>query len=84
MFTFLTLTRRTIAGLWRSHGDRAPTQELNLKRPLRVLAWDERGTTKVGYEDPTALVGGYRLEALQGRLERMRALLAELVAEAAA
>jgi len=49
-----------------------------------VLAWDERGTTKVGYEDPTALVGGYRLEALQGRLERMRALLAELVAEAAA
>ena len=35
MFTFLTLTRRTFAGLWRSHGDPAPTQELNLRWGLR-------------------------------------------------
>jgi uncharacterized protein (DUF302 family) len=57
---------------------------VGIELPLGVLVWAERGTTKVGYEDPTALAGGYRLEELQGRLERMRAHLAELAAEAAA
>jgi uncharacterized protein (DUF302 family) len=57
---------------------------VGIELPLRVLVWAERGTTKVGYEDPTALAGGYRLDELQGRLELMRALLAELAAEAAA
>ena len=59
-----------------------PTVGIDL--PLRVLVWDERGTTKVGYEDPTELADRYRLDETQERLERMRALLAELAAEAAA
>ena len=59
-----------------------PTVGIDL--PLRVLVWDERGTTKVGYEDPTELADHYRLDETQERLERMRALLAELAAEAAA
>ncbi len=57
---------------------------VGIELPLRVLVWDERGTTKFGYEDPTALADRYRLDELQGRLKRMRALLAELAAEAAA
>jgi uncharacterized protein (DUF302 family) len=56
---------------------------VGIELPLRVLVWDDRGTTKVGYEDPAALADGYRLDALQGRLERMRALLDELATEAA-
>lgn len=56
---------------------------VGIELPLRVLVWDEGGTTKVGYEDPTALADGYRLDELQGRLERMRALLDELAADAA-
>jgi len=59
-----------------------PTVGIDL--PLRVLVWDERGTTKVGYQDPTELADHYRLDETQERLERMRALLAELAAEAAA
>jgi uncharacterized protein (DUF302 family) len=57
---------------------------VGIELPLRVLVWDERGTTMVGYHDPTALADSYRLDELQGRLERMRALVAELVTEAAA
>jgi uncharacterized protein (DUF302 family) len=56
---------------------------VGIELPLRVLVWDDRGTTKVGYEDPTALADGYRLDALEGRLERMRVLLDELATEAA-
>lgn len=59
-----------------------PTVGIDL--PLRVLVWDERGTTKVGYEDPTELADRYRLDETQERLERMRALLADLAAEAGA
>jgi uncharacterized protein (DUF302 family) len=59
-----------------------PTVGIDL--PLRVLVWDERGTTKVGYEDPTELADRYRLDETQERLERMRGLLADLAAEAAA
>jgi uncharacterized protein (DUF302 family) len=57
---------------------------VGIELPLRVLVWDDRGTTMVGYDDPTALADRYRLDGLQGRLERMRALVAELVSEAAA
>ncbi len=57
---------------------------VGIELPLRVLVWDERGATKVGYEDPTELADRYRLDETQERLERMRALLAELAAEAAA
>ena len=57
---------------------------VGIELPLRVLVWDERGTTKVGYQDPTELADHYRLDETQERLERMRALLAELAAEAAA
>jgi uncharacterized protein (DUF302 family) len=59
-----------------------PTVGIDL--PLRVLVWDERGTTKVGYGDPTELADRYRLDETQERLERMRALLADLAAEAGA
>jgi hypothetical protein len=38
----------------------------------------------VGYRNPTALANGYQLNGLQGRLERMRELVVELVSEAAA
>jgi uncharacterized protein (DUF302 family) len=57
---------------------------VGIELPLRVLVWDERGTTKVGYEDPTELADRYRLDETQERLERMRALLADLAAEAGA
>lgn len=57
---------------------------VGIELPLRVLVWDDRGTTMVGYNDPTALADGYRLAELQERLERMHALLAALVSEAVA
>ena len=57
---------------------------VGIELPLRVLVWDERRTTKVGYEDPTELADRYRLDETQERLERMRALLADLAAEAGA
>jgi uncharacterized protein (DUF302 family) len=57
--------------------------KVGLELPLRVLVWDDRGTTIVGYRDPTTLADSYRLDDLQERLARMRALVAELVSEAA-
>jgi uncharacterized protein (DUF302 family) len=57
---------------------------VGIELPLRVLVWDDGGTTMVGYHDPTALANGYQLNGLQGRLERMRELVVELVSEAVA
>ena len=57
---------------------------VGIELPLRVLVWDDRGTTMVGYNDPTALADRYRLDEPHERLERMQALLAAVVAEAVA
>jgi uncharacterized protein (DUF302 family) len=59
-------------------------QTVGIELPLKVLVWDESGTTMVGYLDPTALARSYRLDGHEERLERMRELLAALAAEAAA
>jgi uncharacterized protein (DUF302 family) len=56
---------------------------VGIELPLKMLVWDEGGTTRVGYHDPIALAESYRLDGLQPRLERIRGLLAGLAAEAA-
>jgi hypothetical protein len=52
--------------------------------PIRARLWDEFGTTMVGFRDPDELANTYRLDREHKHLQRMRTLLAEPSAEAAA
>lgn len=52
--------------------------------PLRLLIWDAEGQTMVAYGPPGALSGEYDLADHAGVLERMQALLAQIVAESVA
>jgi uncharacterized protein (DUF302 family) len=56
--------------------------EIGYELPLRVLVWDAGEGTIVGYRRPTELAGEYRVSANTAVLERMDALLQQLVAEA--
>ncbi len=51
--------------------------------PLRLLVWDDGGTTKLGWRPPPELAGGYRLALHAEVLERMQGLLEQLAAAAA-
>jgi uncharacterized protein (DUF302 family) len=55
---------------------------VGIELPLRMLIWDERGTTRVGFSDPAELAGSYDLAGSQPVLARLRGLLDELVADA--
>ena len=52
--------------------------------PLRMLVWDDRGHTKIGWRPPPELAGEYGLTEHAGVLQRMEGLLEQLAAEGAA
>jgi uncharacterized protein (DUF302 family) len=58
-------------------------RRIGIELPLRMLVWREGDDVLVGYRDPRELSGVYEVAALEGTLEKMAALLAELAAEAA-
>lgn len=49
--------------------------------PLRILIWDDRGTTRVGFRDPQSLSDRFEISAHAGALAAMASLLAQLLAE---
>jgi len=51
-----------------------------IELPLRMLVWSENGSTKVGYNDPRRLTESLDLRASHQSLEKMAALLDQLVA----
>jgi len=56
----------------------SPLAALDL--PLKVLVWDDRGQTKIGYADPAALAARYDLDPeLAGRLAGIHALTDALI-----
>jgi uncharacterized protein (DUF302 family) len=55
---------------------------VGIELPLRMLIWDEQGTTQIAFSDPAKLAGGYRLSGRLPVLSQMRTLLDQLVAEA--
>ncbi len=55
---------------------------VGIELPLRMLIWDEQGTTRIGFADPGALAGPYDLAGSQPVLARLRGLLDGLVADA--
>jgi len=55
---------------------------VGIELPLRLLIWDDGGTTRIGYTDPAALTQRYALDDVAENLNRMRGLLATIVAEA--
>jgi len=56
---------------------------LALSFALRILVWDEDGTTTLGYHDPIGLAGEYSLGQAGAVLGRMSQLLGGLVGETA-
>ena len=55
---------------------------VGLDLPLRLLVWDERGTTRIAFSDPVELARHYGLDDHLPVLSQMRALLDQVVAEA--
>jgi uncharacterized protein (DUF302 family) len=56
---------------------------VGIELPLRMLIWQDRDGTHVGYPDPRELSGRYALDGQQETLERQAAVLAKLAAAAA-
>jgi uncharacterized protein (DUF302 family) len=54
---------------------------VGIELPLRMLVWDDHGTTTIAYHDPHALAARYGLEATE-TLEAMLQLLETLAHEA--
>jgi uncharacterized protein (DUF302 family) len=54
--------------------------QVGYELPLRILAWDAKGRTLVGYRAPGELAERYALSEREELLERMTASLEELVA----
>jgi uncharacterized protein (DUF302 family) len=54
--------------------------QVGYELPLRILAWDAKGRTLVGYRAPGELAERYALSEREELLERMTATLEELVA----
>ncbi len=52
---------------------------VGIELPLRLLIWDDHGTTRIGYADPTGLTQRYALDGAAETLSRMRGLLAAIV-----
>jgi uncharacterized protein (DUF302 family) len=55
---------------------------VGVELPLRMLVWEDRDGTLLGYNDPLELAGRYDVEQHRATLEMMSALLAALAAEA--
>jgi uncharacterized protein (DUF302 family) len=55
---------------------------VGIELPLRLLIWDEQGTTRIGFSDPAELADQYGLGASLPVLSRLRGLLDDLVADA--
>jgi uncharacterized protein (DUF302 family) len=58
--------------------------EIGYELPLRVLAWDAGGQTRVGYRTPMELTASYAVANHKETLQRMDALLQALLAESTA
>ena len=58
--------------------------EIGYELPLRVLAWDVNGQTRIGYRAPLEVAEGYAAASQTEVLARMGALLEALVAESVA
>ena len=56
---------------------------VGIELPLRMLIWEDRDGTHVGYLDPRELADRYALDGNQQTLERQSAVLAKLAAAAA-
>ena len=59
----------------------APRAGLDL--PIRVLIWDEEGTTKIGYLDPAELKARYQVSGADKSFEMMAGALGKLTDAAA-
>jgi uncharacterized protein (DUF302 family) len=57
-------------------------RRVGVELPLRILVWREAQEVSLGYRDPRELSHAYNLTEHGSTLERMAALLDELVAEA--
>jgi uncharacterized protein (DUF302 family) len=57
---------------------------VGIELPLRMLIWQDREGTHVGYLDPCELADRYALNGHQQPLERQTAVLTKLAAAAAA
>jgi uncharacterized protein (DUF302 family) len=55
--------------------------EVGIELPLRLLVWDDNGTTRIGYRDPRELATTYRLDEVTGVLDSMATLLEALVSD---
>jgi uncharacterized protein (DUF302 family) len=55
---------------------------VGIELPLRLLIWDEQGTTQVAFSDPAELTSSFRLAGRVAVLSQLRTLLDQLVAEA--
>jgi uncharacterized protein (DUF302 family) len=56
---------------------------VGIELPLRMLIWQDRDGTHVGYLDPRELADRYALDGHEETLERQSAVLAKLAAAAA-
>jgi uncharacterized protein (DUF302 family) len=56
---------------------------VGIELPLRVLIWQDRDGTHVGYLDPRELADRYALDGHQQTLEQQTAVLTKLAAAAA-
>lgn len=57
---------------------------VGVELPLRILIWEDGEGASLGHRDPRELAREYNLQPHQETLERMAALLDELVSSAAA
>jgi uncharacterized protein (DUF302 family) len=58
--------------------------QIGYELPLRMLAWDEDGQTRIGYRRPVDVAEGYAVADRAEVLERMGGLLEQLVRESTA
>ncbi len=56
---------------------------VGIELPLRMLVWNQRGQTIVGYNDPKGLAGAYNLTTQAPTLDAMSSLLQALADDAA-
>jgi uncharacterized protein (DUF302 family) len=55
---------------------------VGIELPLRLLIWDEQGTTHIAFSDPAELASRYAVSARLPVLSQLRTLLDQVVAEA--
>lgn len=55
---------------------------VGIELPLRLLIWDEQGTTQIAFSDPAELASRYAVSGRMPVLSQLRTLLDQVVAEA--